>query len=167
MKKIILIILFSFSILIAGNSALIVSVAGSENHKHSDGETCSECEKHSEKTGIHKHSDGETCSECEKHSEKTGEHKHSDGETCSECEKHGDEAEGHEEGGEHNHGDSCGVAHHHDRFILDAVLEQPWRHPEKLRTDMWLMRIAPLSFLFLLAIALRPAVNKFMKKVGK
>ncbi len=146
MKKIILIILLSFSILIAGNVALTVSASGNEHHKHSDGETCSECEKHSEKTG---------------------EHKHSDGETCSECEKHGGDAEGHEEGGEHNHGDSCGVAHHHDRFILDAVLEQPWRHPEKLRTDMWLMRIAPLSFLFLLAIALRPAVNKFMKKVGK
>ncbi|MEQ8188685.1 MAG: hypothetical protein ABRQ39_12005 [Candidatus Eremiobacterota bacterium] len=160
MKKIILVILFSFSILISFNSDLFAAVT--EDHKHGDGETCSECEKHSEET--HKHGDGETCSECEKHSEET--HKHSDGETCSECEKHSDEAEGHEE---HNHkeGDSCGVSRYHDRFILDAVLEQPWRHPEKLRKDMWLMRIAPLSFLFLLAIALRPAVNKFMKKVGK
>jgi len=122
MKKIILLILFSFSILISVNSDLFAAVT--EDHKHGDGETCSECEKHS------------------------------------------DEAEGHE-GHNHKEGDSCGVSRYHDRFILDAVLEQPWRHPEKLRKDMWLMRIAPLSFLFLLAIALRPAVNKFMKKVGK
>ncbi len=148
MKKIILLILFSFSILIAGNSALTVSstVTGSENNKDSNGETCSECEKHSQKTEEHKHSDGETCSECEEHSHEAG---------------------GHKEGEEHKEGDTCGVAHYHDRFILDAVLEQPWRHPEKLRQDMWLMRIAPLSFLFLLAIVLRPVVNKFMKKVGK
>lgn len=129
MKKIILILLFSFFILtiIAGNSVLTVSAAviGNEDHKHSDGETCSECENHSEKT------------------------------------------EGHKEGEEHKEGDTCGVAHHHDSFTLDVVLDQPWRHPEKLRRDMWLMRIAPLTFLFLLAIALRPAVNKFMKKVGK
>ncbi len=65
----------------------------------------------------------------------------------SECEEHSGKTEGHKEGEEHKAGDSCGVSHYHDSFILDAVLEQPWRHPEKLRNDMWLMRIAPLSFL--------------------
>jgi hypothetical protein len=142
MKKIILILLFSFLILtvIAGSSPLIVSpaVAGNETHKHSDGETCSECESHSEKTEDHKHSEDASSEE-------------------------------HEHGEEHQHkeGDTCGVSQYHDRFTLDLVLEQPWRHPEKLRKDMWLMRIAPLSFLFLLSIVLRPAINKFMKKVGK
>ena len=160
MKKIILILLFSFLILtvIAGNSALTLSaaVAGNENHPEK-----TEDHKHNE-DALHKedHEQGENH---EDQQEKTEDNKHDEDTVNS-----GEHEEG-EDHDEHNHkeGNTCGVGQYHDRFILDTVLEQPWRHPEKLSKDMWLLRIAPLSFLFLLSIALRPAVNKFMKKVGK
>jgi hypothetical protein len=71
---------------------------------------------------------------------------------------------------EHDHSkgeDNCGVGHYHDSFIMDAVEQEPWRHPERLKQDMWLKRTTPVVALFLLSIILRPVINKLLRRVSK
>ena len=66
----------------------------------------------------------------------------------------------------HEHGEDgeCGVGHYHDPYLMDSVVTQPWRHPEKVGKDLWLTKIAPISILFIAALLLRPLINKILKE---
>ncbi|HPZ09517.1 MAG TPA: hypothetical protein PL110_15540 [Candidatus Eremiobacteraeota bacterium] len=134
MKKIILFIILILSFPLCTNQ--ILGETGYVENEHMESHT------HNEKDILHE----------------KDHHIHTDacGEDC-----------GHE-GHKHNHSsapsDSCGVGKYHDRYLMESVSEQPWRHPDKLWKGMWLMNIVPIVSLVLLTLGLRPVINDLLKK---
>jgi len=107
---------------------------------------------------------GEECSCGHEHEADPAEHIHAEGEECPFCnhENHG------ETGDAHNHSEgSCGLEYLHDPYLMESIIQQPWRHPEEIGRELWMKKIAPLCGLFLLAVFLRPLFNKTLRKVSK
>jgi len=138
-------------------------------HDH-EGETC-EVHSGEESTCGHDH-EGETCevhsgeeSTCgHDHETDPAEHIHAEGEECPSC-NHENQGE---TGDAHNHSEGgCGLEHLHDPYLMESIIQQPWRHPEEIGRELWMKKIAPLCGLFLLAIFLRPLINKTLRKVSK
>jgi len=130
--------------------------------KDRPGEECS-CGHDHEGENCEVHS-GEECSCGHEHEADPAEHIHAEGEECPFCnhENHG------ETGDAHNHSEgSCGLEYLHDPYLMESIIQQPWRHPEEIGRELWMKKIAPLCGLFLLAVFLRPLFNKTLRKVSK